>query len=145
MRPFWNCLTKALLICTFVFPICNFCINYIYNVEGWGIANSITLFAVFITILSTFYSNYKGDERANEQIKTSEEQFKKQLEQNEKNLREQLLFDKKQEIYIKLYKDLDTHWELLDTEKVEYYINNYPNYQLSIIYLMKHSQTSTEL
>ena len=92
-----------------------------------GIANSITLLAVFITILSTFYSNYKSDERV-EQIKTSEKQFRKQLRQNEKNLNEQLLFDKKQKIYSKLYEDLNRFWEVLDQEMVQFHINTDPTY-----------------
>lgn len=89
-----------------------------------GIANSITLLAVFITILSTFYSNYKSDERVEKQIHNSEEQFTKQLKQNEENLRQQLLFHKKQEIYIKLYNDLNSIWEFLDHERIDYYLNN---------------------
>ena len=86
-------------------PSLNIIVNYHYNVEDLGIANSITLLALFITILSTFYSNYKSDERVEKQINNSEEQFTKQLKQNEENLRQQLLFHKKQEIYIKLYND----------------------------------------
>ena len=111
-----------------IFPILNIAINYHYNVEGWGIANSITLFAVFITILSTFYSNYKSDERVEKQISNSEEQFTKQLKQNEENLRQQLLFNKKQEIYIELYNDLNSFWEVLDYEMVQFHINTDPTY-----------------
>jgi len=124
MKSFWNKITIPILCCTILFPILNIAINYHYNVEGLGIANSITLLAVFITLLSTFYSNYKSDERVERQINNSEEQFKKQLKQNEKNLKQQLLFNKKQEIYIKLYKDLDRFWEFLDYEKIEYCLKN---------------------
>ena len=123
MKSFWNKITIPILCCAIIFPILNIAINYHYNVEGWGIANSITL-AVFITILSTFYSNYKSDERVKKQINNSEKQFTKQLKQNEENLRQQLLFHKKQEIYIKLYNDLNSFWEFLDHEKIDYYLNN---------------------
>ena len=124
MKSFWNKITISILCCAIIFPISNIIINYHYKIEGLGIANSITLLAVFITILSTFYSNYKSDERVNKQIKTSKRQFKKQLKQNEENLKEQLLFNKKQEIYIRLYKDLDSFWEYLDHERIEYCMNN---------------------
>ena len=124
MKSFWNKITIPILCCTILFPILNIAINYHYNVEGLGIANSITLLAVFITLLSTFYSNYKSDERVERQINNSEEQFKKQLKQNEKNLKQQLFFNKKQEIYIKLYKDLDRFWEFLDNEMIEYCLKN---------------------
>ena len=49
----------------------------------------------------------------------------KQL-QNEKNLNEQLLFDKKQKIYSKLYEDLNKFWEVLDHERVQFHINTDP-------------------
>lgn len=124
MKSFWNRITIPILCCAIIFPILNIAINYYYNIEGLGITNSITLLAVFITILSTFYSNYKSDERVEKQISKSEEQFKKQLKQNEENLKEQLLFNKKQEIYIKLYNDLNGFWELLDNERIDYYLNN---------------------
>ena len=124
MKSFWNKITIFILCCAIIFPILNIVINYHYHIEGLGIANSITLLAVFITILSTFYSNYKSDERVDKQIKTSERQFKEQLKQNEENLKEQLLFNKKQEIYIKLYNDLDSFWEYLDHERIKYYLNN---------------------
>ena len=124
MKSFWNRITIPILCCAIIFPILNIAINYIYNVEGWGIANSITLLAVFITILSTFYSNYKSDERVEKQINNSEEQFTKQLKQNEENLRQQLLFHKKQEIYIKLYNDLNSFWEFLDYERIDYCLYN---------------------
>lgn len=94
MKSFWNKITIPILCCAILFPILNIAINYHYNVEGLGIANSITLLAVFITILSTFYSNYKSDERVKKQINNSEKQFTKQLKQNEKNLKQQLLFNK---------------------------------------------------
>ena len=124
MKSFWNNTTLLILCCTIGLPILNIYINYCYGVEGFGIANSITLLAVFITILSTFYSNYKSDERVDKQIKSSQNQFEQQLRQNEENLKEQLLFDKKQKIYIKLYKDLNDYWELLDMERVTYYLEN---------------------
>lgn len=124
MKSFWNKITIPILCCAILFPILNIAINYHYNVEGLGIANSITLLAVFITILSTFYSNYKSDERVKKQINNSEEQFTKQLKQNEKNLKQQLLFNKKQEIYIKLYNDLNSYWEFLDDELIKYCLNN---------------------
>lgn len=124
MKSFWNKITIPILCCAILFPILNIAINYHYNVEGLGIANSITLLAVFITILSTFYSNYKSDERVKKQINNSEEQFIKQLKQNEKNLKQQLLFNKKQEIYIKLYNDLNNYWEFLDDELIKYCLNN---------------------
>lgn len=123
MKSFWNKITIPILCCAIIFPSLNIAINYHYNVEGWGIANSITLFAVFITILSTFYSNYKSDERVEKQIKNAEEQFIKQLKQNEENLRQQLLFNKKQKIYIELYNQLNSFWEFLDHERIDYYLN----------------------
>ncbi len=129
MNSFWNKITVSILVCVIVLPIITVIFSFIFAIEGWGIANAITLCALFITILSTLYSNYKSDERVEKQIKTSEEQFKKQLGQNEKNLKEQLLFNKKQEIYIKLYKDLNDYWELLDTERVGYCLTNYSDYE----------------
>jgi len=84
MKSFWNKITIPILCCTIIFPILNIAINYHHNVEGLGIANSITLLAVFITILSTIYSNYKNDERVKRQINNSEEQFTKQLKQTRK-------------------------------------------------------------
>lgn len=128
MKSFWNKTTIAILACAIILPSLNIIVNYHYNVEDLGIANSITLLAVFITILSTFYSNYKSDERVEKQIKTSEKQFRKQLRQNEKNLNEQLLFDKKQKIYSKLYEDLNRFWEVLDHERVQFHINTDPTY-----------------
>ncbi len=124
MKSFWNKTTIAILACAIMLPSLNIIVNYHYNVEDLGIANSITLLAVFITILSTFYSNYKSDERVEKQISNSEEQFTKQLKQNEENLRQQLLFHKKQEIYIKLYNDLNSFWEFLDYERIDYCLNN---------------------
>ena len=124
MKSFWNKTTIAILACAIMLPSLNIIVNYHYNVEDLGIANSITLLAVFITILSTFYSNYKSDERVEKQINNSEEQFTKQLKQNEENLRQQLLFHKKQEIYIKLYNDLNSFWEFLDYERIDYCLNN---------------------
>ena len=128
MKSFWNKTTTSILACAIILPISNILINYHFHAEDLGIANSITLLAVFITILSTFYSNYKSDERVNKQINTSEKQFKKQLKQNEKNLKEELLFNKIQEIYIKLYKDLNEFWEVLDYERVQFQINTDPTY-----------------
>lgn len=124
MAKFWNISTIILFV--LVIGLLSFTV---INYPSLELANTITLAALFVTILSTLYSNYKSDERVEKQIKTSEEQFKKQLDQNEKNLNEQLLFNKKQEIYIKLYKDLNDYWELLDVERVEYYINNYSDYE----------------
>ena len=124
MKSFWNNTTIAILACAIMLPSLNIIVNYHYNVEDLGIANSITLLAVFKTILSTLYSNYKSDERVEKQINNSEEQFTKQLKQNEENLRQQLLFHKKQEIYIKLYNDLNSFWEFLDYERIDYCLNN---------------------
>ena len=129
MDSFWNKITLFSLVCAIILPIITVIISIIFAIEGWGIANAITLCALFITILSTLYSNFKSDVRVEKQIKTSEEQFKKQLDQNEKNLRAQLLFDKKQNSYLKLYKDLNDYWEHLDAERVEYCINNYSDYE----------------
>ena len=129
MRSFWNKTTVSILASAIILPISIILINYHYHIQDLGIANSITLLAVFITILSTFYSNYKSDERVDKQIKMSEKQFKKQLKQNEKNLKEELLFNKKQEIYMKLYKDLNEFWEVLDYERVQFQINTDPNYR----------------
>ncbi|MBR6517666.1 MAG: hypothetical protein IKT40_12615 [Bacilli bacterium] len=128
MRTFWNKITISILACAIILPSLNILINYHYGAGDLGIANSITLLAVFITILSTFYSNYKSDERVNKQIETSEKQFEKQLKQNEKNLKEQLIFNKKQEICIKLYEDLNEFWEVLDYERVQFQINTDPTY-----------------
>jgi len=128
MKSFWNNTTIAIFACAIILPSLNIIVNHHYNVEGLGIANSITLLAVFITILSTFYSNHKSDERVDKQIKTSEKQFRKQLMQNEKNLNEQLLFNKKQNIYSKLYKDLNEFWEVLDHERVQFHISTDPTY-----------------
>ena len=128
MKSFWNKTTVSILVCAIILPISNILINYHFHVKGLGISNSITLLAVFITILSTFYSNYKSDERVNKQIKISEKRFEKQLKENEKNLKEELLFNKKQEIYIKLYKDLNEFWEVLDYERVQFQINTDSTY-----------------
>ena len=118
----------SILVCAIILPSLNICISYYYGFEELVVANSITFLAVFITILSTFYSNYKSDKRVNKQIETSEKQFKKQLKQNEKNLKEQLNFNKKQKIYIKLYEDLNEFWEVLDYERVQFQINTDPTY-----------------
>lgn len=121
------------------------------SIIGFEPSNSITLYAVFITIFSTLYSNYKSDKRVNKQIETSEYQFKKQLKQNEKNLKEQLLFNKKQEIYLNLYSQLNEFWQYLDDERKNYYfeihqepIEVYISYETfskiyEIIYLTKNS------
>lgn len=46
-----------------------------------------------------------------------------------KKLKEQLIFNKKQEIYIKLYQDLNEFWEVLDYERVQFHINTDPIYR----------------
>lgn len=120
MKSFWNKTTIPILGCAIIMPILNIAINYHYNVEGFGIANSITLLAVFITILSTLYSNYNNDKRVDKQIKTSEKQFKEQLKQNEINLKNQLIYNKKQEACIELYTKLDKYWRIIDKERIEF-------------------------
>lgn len=117
MNDFWS---KFLTSMAIIFAII-FILHTIFQLE---LTNTLTLATLIFTIMSVSYSNYKTDKRVDKQLKISEEQFEKQLKQNEKNLKTQLLFDKKQEIYIKLYKDLNDYWELLDQERVTYYIEN---------------------
>lgn len=124
MATFWNKTTISILILALLFPNLIIIINFIYSVEGWGIANAITLFAVFITILSTLYSNYQSDLRLEKQLKKSETQFNKQIKENKKNIKEQLIFDKKQEISLELYKDLNKYWEYMDYEKINFLIDS---------------------
>lgn len=45
------------------------------------------------------------------------------------------MFNKKQEIYIKLYEDLNEFWELLDYERVEFQINTDPTYNTPYDYI----------
>ena len=124
MTTFWNKTTISILILALFFPAIIIIINLIYSVEGLGIANAITLFAVFITILSTLYSNYQSDLRLEKQLRNSESQFNKQIKENKINLKEQLIFDKKQEISLELYKDLNKYWEYMDYEKINFLIES---------------------
>ena len=124
MKSFWNKITILIILCAIIIPILNFLINLHHNLKDSGIADSITLMAVFITILSTLYSNYKSDERVQKQIKTSEKQFKEQLKQNELNLKNQLIYNKKQEICIELYAELDNYWRIIDKERIEFLEKN---------------------
>ena len=120
MNNFWN-IGTILIFCIVIGLVIFASINDILTLNMGSI---LTWVAISVTILSTLYSNFKSDERVNKQIKSSEKQFKEQLKQNEKNLKLQLLFHKKQEIYVRLYNILNKYWELLDDEKVDYYIKN---------------------
>ena len=109
MKSFWTPLTVLIASFALILPIINTYINYIFNIEGLGIANSITLSALFITILSTLYSNHKSDIR-----------IEKQIIQNEVNLTNQLIFNKKQEICFEFYTKLNNYWKYIDRERIEF-------------------------
>lgn len=85
MKSFWNTTTILIAACAVLFPILNVLINYMYKIEGLGITNSLTICAIFITILSTLYSNYKNDLRINEQIKENEKLLFIQLRYDDAN------------------------------------------------------------
>lgn len=73
MKSFWNTTTIIIAICAVSLPLINIYVSYISGIENFGIANSIALFAIFITVLSTLYSNYKNDINIKKQMKKSEE------------------------------------------------------------------------
>lgn len=79
MKSFWNWITILITVCAIILPISNIIINCHYAVEGFGIANSLTLCAIFITILSTLYSNYRNDLRIKQQMKENQESLFIQL------------------------------------------------------------------
>ena len=76
---FWNKITLSILIVAIIIPIINIYLSYIFKLEGYGIANSISLFSVFLALLTSLYLVYKSDERTHEQINNSKKLLQEQL------------------------------------------------------------------
>ena len=110
---FWNKITLSLLIVAIIIPIINIHLSYIFKLEGYGIANSISLFSVFLALLTSLYLVYKSDERTHEQINNSK-----------KLLQEQLLFEKRQTVALELIKVLENYKECLDEDYINFHDKN---------------------
>lgn len=110
---FWNKITLSILIVAIIIPIINIYLSYIFKLEGYGIANSISLFSVFLALLTSLYLVYKSDERTHEQINNSK-----------KLLQEQLLFEKRQTVALELIKVLENYKECLDEDYINFHDKN---------------------
>ena len=115
LMEFWNKWTILILIMA-----TNVCLSVYFEIEGFGIANSIALLSSFLSVLLALYANHKSDSRVKDQLELSEQQFEKQLEANKENLREQLIFNKKQEVMFNLGKLLEKYNSVLNKEYVEF-------------------------
>lgn len=80
-------MTFLLLILSIAIPLIVIKISYCLKIEGYNITGAIALFGVFLSSLGVYYSNEKSNERIERQLKSQEE-----------NLKKQLIFNKKQEI-----------------------------------------------
>lgn len=88
MKSFWKSKIAILfLIMSIIIPLIVIKISYCLNIEGYNISGAIALFGVFLSSLGVYYSNEKSNERIGTQLRSQEE-----------NLKKQLIFNKKQEI-----------------------------------------------
>lgn len=88
MKSFWKSkMTILLLILSILIPLIVIIISYCLKIEGYNITGAIALFGVFLSSLGVYYTNEESNERIERQLKSQEE-----------NLKKQLFFNKKQEI-----------------------------------------------
>lgn len=88
MKSFWKSkMTILLLILSILIPLIVIIISYCLKIEGYNITGAIALFGVFLSSLGVYYTNEESNERIERQLKSQEE-----------NLKKQLIFNKKQEI-----------------------------------------------
>ena len=107
---FWNKNTLFILSLSIFIPLINIYLSYIFKLEGYGIANSISLFSAFLVLLTSLYIVYKNNEITREQINNSNKQLK-----------EQLLFEKRQSVALELIIELEYYKEYIDED----YINSH--------------------
>lgn len=85
MKSFWKSKKSVLfLILSIAIPLIVIRISYCLNIDGYNIASAIALFGVFLSSLGVYYSNEKSNERIENQLKSQEENLKKQLIFNQK-------------------------------------------------------------
>ena len=84
MKSFWKSkMTILLLILSILIPLIVI-ISYCLKIEGYNITGAIALFGVFLSSLGVYYTNEESNERIERQLKSQEENLKKQLIFNKK-------------------------------------------------------------
>ncbi len=79
MKSFWKSkMTILLLILSILIPLIVI-ISYCLKIEGYNITGAIALFGVFLSSLGVYYTNEESNERIERQLKSQEENLKKQL------------------------------------------------------------------
>ena len=68
-----------LLILSIAIPLIVIKISYCLKIEGYNMTGAIALFGVILSSLGVYYSNEKSNERIERQLKSQEENLKKQL------------------------------------------------------------------
>lgn len=107
---FWNKNTLFILSLSIIIPLINIYFSYMFKLEGYGIANSISLFSAFLVLLTSLYIVFKNNEITTEQINNSN-----------KRLKEQLLFEKRQDVALELIRELEYYKQYIDED----YINSH--------------------
>lgn len=85
MKSFWKSKIAILfLIMSIIIPLIVIKISYCLNIDGYNIPGAIALFGVFLSSLGVYYTNEESNERIERQLKSQEENLKKQLIFNKK-------------------------------------------------------------
>lgn len=107
MKSFWRSKIAILfLIMSIIIPLIVIKISYCFNIEGYNIPGAIALFGVFLSSLGVYYSNEKSNERIETQLRSQEE-----------NLKKQLIFNKKQEILSEFLQGINKQYAPRVTDK----------------------------
>lgn len=107
MKSFWKSKTTIIFFITSIaIPLIIIKISYCLKIEGYNITGAIALFGVFLSSLGVYYSNEKSNERIEKQLKSQEE-----------NLKKQLIFNKKQEILSEFLKGINKQYIPQVTDK----------------------------
>ena len=114
-NSFWNIQNIIIISLSFIIPLSLIFVNLLGVYAGFSIGNSIALLTAGLAITGMLYSNYRNNIRNQDQLDAAEKRLDKQLKEQKinlnrqldsakENLREQLIFDKKSNAVLAVYK-----------------------------------------